>query len=221
MQRKAPIQRKSNETQIEGSINIDGTGKTKIKTPIGLLSHMLELFAFHGNFDLELEVKGDTHIDIHHTNEDIGIALGKAFKKALGDNNMGIKRFGSAFAPMEDTLGHTVIDISGRGHCKIDCPEIFIDPMKNPSAFTMNKFDTSIPLASEDGYTLKHYEHFLDSFSKQLGANIIVTIKHTKSADVHTVLETAFKSLGLALDQATTIDPRREGQVPSTKGIID
>src|SRR5271170_4300251 len=119
MQRKAPIQRKSNETQIEGSINIDGTGKTKIKTPIGLLSHMLELFAFHGNFDLELDVKGDTHIDIHHTNEDIGIALGKAFKKALGDNNLGVKRFGSAFAPMEDTLGHTVVDISGRGHFKI------------------------------------------------------------------------------------------------------
>ena len=115
MQRKALIQRKSNETQIEGSINIDGSGKTKIKTPIGLLSHMLELFAFHGCFDLELEVKGDTHIDIHHTNEDIGIALGKAFKKALGDNNLGIKRFGSAFAPMESTLGRTVVDISGRG----------------------------------------------------------------------------------------------------------
>src|SRR5271170_5203165 len=115
MQRKADIERKSKETQIKVSLNVDGTGKTKIKTPIGFLDHMLELFAFHGYFDLDLSVSGDTHIDIHHTNEDIGIALGKAFKQALGDK-LGIKRFGSAFAPMEDTLGHTVIDISGRGH---------------------------------------------------------------------------------------------------------
>jgi len=85
----------------------------------------------------------------------------------------------------------------------------------------MNKFDMSPTHASEDGYTLQDYDHFLESFAKQMGANIIVTIQHGKVADVHTVLETAFKSLGLALDQATTIDPRREGQVPSTKGIID
>ena len=115
-QRTAVIQRKSNETQIQGSLNIDGTGKTKIKTPIGILSHMLELFAFHGHFDLEIEVKGDTEIDIHHTNEDIGIALGKAFKKALGEEKSGIKRFGYAYAPMEATIGRCVIDISGRGH---------------------------------------------------------------------------------------------------------
>jgi imidazoleglycerol-phosphate dehydratase len=203
MERKAPIQRKSNETQIEGSLNIDGTGKTKIKTPIGLLSHMLELFAFHGCFDLELEVKGDTHIDIHHTNEDIGIALGKAFKEALGDKKAGIKRFGSAFAPMEDTLGHTAIDISGRGHYRIDC--------ERPVTVGTSK----------ENYTFEDYKHFLESFSKQMGANIIVTIKNAEFADVHTILETAFKSLGMALDQATTIDPRRQGQVPSTKGIID
>ena len=84
MQRKADIERKSKETQIKVSLNVDGTGKTKIKTPIGFLNHMLELFAFHGYFDLDLSVTGDTHIDIHHTNEDIGIVLGKAFKKALG-----------------------------------------------------------------------------------------------------------------------------------------
>src|SRR3990167_5667930 len=95
--RKATIDRKSNETQIKGTLNVDGKGETKIKTPIGLLSHMLDLFAFHGFFDLALEVKGDTHIDIHHTNEDIGIALGKGFKAALGDKK-GIRRFGSGFA---------------------------------------------------------------------------------------------------------------------------
>ena len=202
--RTAPIDRKSNETQIKGTLNVDGKGETKIKTPIGLLSHMLDLFAFHGFFDLTLEVKGDTHIDIHHTNEDIGIALGKAFKQALGDDKKGIKRFGSGFAPMEDTLGHTVIDISGRGHLKI-----MYDSGVQPN------------LLKEEEYTFQHLEHFMDSFAKQIGANIIVTINNpSSSADLHTIMETVFKSFGLALDQATTIDPRRKG-VPSTKGIID
>ena len=202
MQRKAPIQRKSNETQIEGSINIDGTGKTKIKTPIGLLTHMLELFAFHGHFDLELEVKGDTNIDIHHTNEDIGIALGKAFKKALGEEKVGIKRFGSAFAPMEGTVGRCVIDISGRGY------------------FTFNTGHGMPVQKGSDGYEFSHFEHFMESFAHNLGATLSFTLQNP-SDDLHTNLETMFKSLGLALDQATTIDPRREGQVPSTKGIID
>jgi len=205
--RKALVDRNSKETQIEGLLLIDGTGKTEIKTPIGLLSHMLELFAFHGHFDLQLNVKGDTHIDIHHTNEDIGIALGKAFKKALGDNNLGIKRFGSAFAPMEDTLGHTVIDISGRGHLKISYGDSAL---------------VRVSLKDENGYTFEYIKHFLDSFAKNLGATIIVTIQNPPGFDdLHTVMETVFKSLGMALDQATTIDPRREGQVPSTKGIID
>jgi len=168
---------------------------------------MLELFAFHGHFDLELEVIGDTHIDIHHTNEDIGIALGKAFKKALGDNNLGIKRFGSAFAPMEDTLGHTVVDISGRGHFKISYGDSTL---------------IRVPLRDENGYTFEYLKHFLESFAKNLGANIIVTIQNPPNFDdLHTVLETIFKSLGMALDQATALDSRREGKVPSTKGIID
>ena len=205
-ERKAQLERKSNETEIKAELNIDGRGQTKIKTPIGILDHMLELFAFHGFFDLNLEVKGDTHIDIHHTNEDIGIVLGKAFKKAL-DEKTGIKRFGCAFAPMEDTLGQSVVDISGRGHLKIS----FTDAVQ-----------IRVPLEdSPDGYSFKHLEHFLDSFAKNLGANIIVTIQNpTSMADLHTVMETVFKSLGMALDQATQIDPRRKG-IPSTKGIID
>ena len=204
MQRQAPIQRKSNETQIEGSLNIDGTGKAKIKTPIGLLSHMLELFAFHGCFDLQLEVKGDTHIDIHHTNEDIGIALGKAFKKALGEEKVGIKRFGSAFAPMEGTVGHCVIDLSGRGYFKFNpCGE-----------------SRTFMLVAEEGYKFSHFEHFMESFAHNLGATLSFTLQNP-SEDLHTNLETMFKSLGLALDQATTIDSRRAGKVPSTKGIID
>lgn len=203
-QRTSELKRKSSETEITGKLNIDGTGKTKISVPIGLLSHMLELFAFHGFFDLDIKVKGDTHIDIHHTNEDIGIELGKAFKRALGEKRGGIKRFGSAFAPMEDTLGHTVVDISGRGHLTI----IFTSTEKY--------------LKKEGDYTFQYLEHFLDSFAKNLGANIIVTIQNpTSSADLHTVMETVFKSLGMALDQATQIDSRRKGKVPSTKGLID
>ena len=114
--RQTHFERKSKETEIRCRLNIDGTGETRIQTQIGFLDHMLELFAFHGYFDLDLSVqKADLQIDIHHTNEDIGIVLGKTFKQALKDKQ-GIRRFGSGFAPMESTVGHTVIDISGRGY---------------------------------------------------------------------------------------------------------
>jgi len=206
-ERKASLERKSNETQIKVELNVDGKGQAKIKTPIGLLSHMIELFTFHGFFDLSLEVTGDTHIDIHHTNEDIGIVLGKAFKKALGEDKAGIKRFGSGFSPMEATLGHSVVDISGRGYLKLDI---------------VGYGGQALPdLKNEEGFSAQHLEHFLESFAHQLGANIIVTVKRDAAADLHTVMETIFKSLGIALDQATTVDLRRQGQVPSTKGIID
>ncbi len=200
--RTAELERKSKETQIKVALNVDGTGKTKIRTPIGFLDHMLELFAFHGHFDLDLNVSGDTRIDIHHTNEDIGIALGKAFKKALGEEKAGIKRFGWAFAPMEATVGRCVIDISGRGFFKFNC-------------------EKGMPAQKgTDGYELSHFEHFMESFAHQLGATLSFNIQNPGD-DLHTNLETMFKSLGLALDMATTVDPRRVGKVPSTKGIID
>jgi len=202
MQRKADVERKSKETQIKAVLNVDGTGKAKIKTPIGFLDHMLELFTFHGYFDLDLSVTGDTHIDIHHTNEDIGIVLGKAFKKALGEEKSGIKRFGFAFVPMEATVGRCVIDISGRGF------------------FKFNSTSSMPAQKGTDGYEFSHFEHFMESFALNLGATLSFTLQNP-SDDLHTNLETMFKSLGLALDQATTIDPRRQGQVPSTKGIID
>ena len=203
--RKAQHQRKSKETQIKVELNIDGQGKTNIKTPIGLLDHMLELFAFHGFFDLKLEVKGDTHIDIHHTNEDIGIVLGQVFKKALGDKRLGIRRFGSAFAPMEKTVGRTVVDLSGRGYFTLQVGEL----------------DQVAPeIKDQENYSIKYLEHFLESFAHGVGATIHVRIENP-DADLHTNLETVFKSLGLALDQATQVDPRRKGTVPSTKGIID
>ncbi len=200
--RKATIERKSKETQIKVTINVDGTGKSKIKTPIGLLDHMLELFAFHGHFDLDLKVvKADTNIDIHHTNEDIGIVLGKAFKKAL-DEKSGIRRFGWAYAPMESTVSRFVIDLSGRGYFRL---------------MTDKKTSATKP---QDGYAMSDLEHFLESFAHNLGATINVHCFNL-SDDLHTNLETIFKSFGLALDQATQIDPRRKGTVPSTKGIID
>lgn len=203
--RKAQHQRKSKETQIKVELNIDGQGKTNIKTPIGLLDHMLELFAFHGFFDLKLEVKGDTHIDIHHTNEDIGIVLGQVFKKALGDKRLGIRRFGSAFAPMEKAVGRTVVDLSGRGYFTLQVGEL----------------DQVAPeIKDQENYSIKYLEHFLESFAHGVGATIHVRIENP-DADLHTNLETVFKSLGLALDQATQVDPRRKGTVPSTKGIID
>ncbi len=205
VQRKAEVNRKSKETEIKASLNVDGKGKVKIKTQIGILDHMLELFAFHGFFDLNLDVKkADLEIDIHHTNEDIGIVLGKLFKEALGDKE-GIRRFGSGFSPMESTLGETVIDLSGRGYLKLQIG----DPGQIVPA-----------IIDKEGYTISYLQHFLESFAHGLGATINVKITGV-SEDLHTNLETVFKSLGLALDQATRIDPRRKGSIPSTKGLID
>lgn len=200
-ERKATLERKSKETEITAELNIDGKGKTKIKTQIGILDHMLELFAFHGFFDLTVNVqKADLEIDIHHTNEDIGIVLGKVFRKALGEMQ-GIKRFGAGFSPMEATLGRTIIDISGRSYLKLVCADF-------------------ASIKDQENYSMKYLEHFLESFANGLGATVNVTIENS-DADLHTNIETVFKSLGQALDQATRIDPRREGVVPSTKGIID
>ena len=182
--RTAELERNSKETQIKVSLNVDGKGEAKIKTPVGFLDHMLGLFAFHGYFDLDLNVAGDTQIDIHHTNEDIGIVLGKAFKKALGEEKSGIKRFGYAFAPMEATVGRCVIDVSGRGFFKLNTEGVL--PAQKGT----------------EGYELSHFEHFMESFAHQLGATLSFTLQNP-SDDLHTNLETMFKSLGLALDMAT------------------
>ena len=157
------MERKSKETEIKASLNVDGQGKSKIKTNIGILDHMLELFTFHGFFDLELNVKkADLNIDIHHTNEDVGIVLGKAFKDALGDKE-GIRRFGLASAPMEATLSTFTIDISGRGYFKLD-----LGTKGQP------------PSNVQDWYAFKYLEHFLESFAKQLGANLIINMIDTQ-----------------------------------------
>lgn len=204
-ERKAQFERKSKETEIKAVLNVDGKGTSKIKTNIGFLDHMLELFTFHGCFDLEINVqKADLQVDQHHTNEDVGIVLGKIFAKALGEKE-GIRRFGTAFAPMEKTIGRSIVDISGRGYLTLQVGEPGV---------------ASIEIKDQEGYSMKYLEHFLESFAHALGATVHVKIE-APDADLHTNVETVFKSLGLALDQATQIDSRRKGVVPSTKGIID
>ncbi len=202
--RKVEIKRKTKETDITVKLNIDGTGKTKINTGIGILDHMLELFAFHGLFDLDIAAKGDLKIDIHHTNEDIGIVLGEAFKKALADKK-GIRRFGSSSVPMEDVVANVTVDISGRGSFRIIKSDTITSGVKD----------------DKDGYVISDAEHFFDAFAKKLGMNLNIKVDSpTMSYDLHTTLEPVFKALGIALDQATQIDPRRKG-IPSTKGLID
>jgi imidazoleglycerol-phosphate dehydratase len=205
--RTAVIKRKTKETDITVKLNIDGSGKTKINTGIGLLDHMLELFAFWGLFDLEITAKGDLKVDIHHTNEDIGIVLGQAFKKALRDKK-GIRRIGFAQAPMEEVIGSVTIDINGRG---------FLDFRAGGSE--IHKLDARHLPKSQDGYKLQDTKHLFDSFAKNLGMNLNIKAEPL-NLDLHTTLEPVFKALGIALDQATQIDPRRKG-VPSTKGRID
>ncbi len=202
--RLTTIRRKTKETDIAVKLNIDGSGKTKINTGIGILDHMLELFAFHGLFDLEIVAKGDLKVDIHHTNEDIGIVLGEAFNKALGDKK-GIKRFGSASVPMEDVVAFVTVDISGRG------------------SFNLKQwkgaFVSGFMPEAQDGYEFQDLVHLLDAFAKHIGTNLNLSID-PMSPDLHTTLEPVFKAMGIALDQATQIDQRRKG-IPSTKGIID
>jgi imidazoleglycerol-phosphate dehydratase len=201
--------RKTSETEIFVKLNIDGTEERKINTGIGFLDHMLELFAYWGHFDLEIIVKkSDFNIDIHHTNEDVGIVLGQVFKEALGDKK-GINRIGSASVPMEEVTATVTVDISGRGHFTI-----------NESAFKKIEIARgATEVITEAKYEFQDVKHFFESFAKHLGMNLNIKAEPVVT-DFHTTLEPVFKALGIALDQATQVDPRRKG-VPSTKGVID
>ncbi len=194
--RTAKIKRKTKETEIIGKLVIDGSGKTDIDTRIGFLDHMLELFAFHGLFDLKLKVTGDLKVDRHHTNEDIGICLGRAFKEALGDCE-GIKRYGSAEVPMDEARAKVVVDIGNR--------------------YAFRKPTVNLAEAAAEGYSVAEGMDFLDSFAKNLMINLHIDM--ASSGDMHHSLEAIFKAFGKALDDATQIDPRRKG-VPSSKGTF-
>ncbi|MBM3246309.1 MAG: imidazoleglycerol-phosphate dehydratase [Candidatus Omnitrophica bacterium] len=200
--REATKNRKTKETEITIKLNIDGEGAAKINSKVGFLDHMLELFAFWGHFDLEVNTgAADLKVDIHHTNEDVGILLGQVFKEALADK-AGIKRIGFASVPMEDVTASVNVDISGRGSLKLTL---------GPGAYQQP--------VDQEGYELKYAEHFFEAFAKQLGMNLNIKIENP-SQDLHATLEPVFKALGKALDEATQIDPRRKG-IPSTKGVID
>jgi len=197
--RRVKYERKSKETEITIPVlNIDGTGKSKISTSIGFLDHMLTLFAYHGFFDIEIEAKGDTHVDNHHLNEDIGIALGEAFKKALGDCK-GIVRTASAEVPMDRVSAKVLVDLSNRGAFRFEIRNI-------------------AEIKDEESYSIHYAKDFLESFAKKLCINLHVEM--AGEGDMHHFLEAVFKALGIALDKATARDARRTNEVPSSKGIL-
>jgi len=200
--RKTAYQRVSKETQIEiPLLNIDGKGVSDISTTIGFLDHMLTLFSYHGFFDIILKAKGDTHVDNHHLNEDLGLALGEAFKKALGDCR-GIRRSSSAEIPMDMVSAKVLVDLSNR------------------PAFKFKAEGIIGAVIEDEGYSFHYAQDFLNSFANKLSMNLHIEISGRGEGDMHHYLEAVFKALGVALDKALSIDPRREGEVPSSKGIL-
>ncbi|UCC94854.1 MAG: imidazoleglycerol-phosphate dehydratase [Candidatus Omnitrophota bacterium] len=201
--RKATIKRKTTEVDIQGEFNIDGQGETKIDTGFGPLDHLLTVFTFHGLFDLQLQAQGDLQ---HHIIEDIGIAMGKALKVALGQME-GIKRYGCFTAVMDKVSVEAAIDISGRPSLHGEMPKAPVGSVVADKTF------------DDTNFTFKHAEEFLEAFVQHGGVSLVYNIK-SGQGDLHHLLEALFKAMGKALDEATQIDPRRKG-VPSTKGIID
>lgn len=193
--RYAKIERKTNETQIEVEINLDGEGKADIQTGVPFMDHMLDLFVKHGLFDGTIKANGDTHIDDHHTTEDIGIVLGQAIREALGDKK-GIKRYGNAFVPMDDALAQVIIDCSNRPHLEYRVPEL---------TQKVGTFDTEL------------VHEFLWKFALEARMNVHVIVPY--GHNTHHIIEAIFKALARAIDDAVQIDPRVKG-VPSTKGLL-
>jgi imidazoleglycerol-phosphate dehydratase len=195
MSRKAEIKRKTRETDVRIALDLDGTGVNRIDTDVPFLDHMLELFARHGLFDLEITCKGDLKIDDHHSVEDIAISLGQAFAQAMGDK-VGIVRYGVAYVPMDETLARAVVDLSGRSY--------LIYKVQN----TRDRVGTfSVELA----------EHFWHSFAEHCKCNLHIEVFYGRNQ--HHIIEAVFKSAARSLSQAVRIDERIEG-VMSTKGII-
>ncbi len=194
--RQAQINRKTNETDISLTLNLDGTGKSEINTGCGFLDHMLTLFARHGRFDLTVTCKGDTEVDYHHTVEDIGIALGDAFKEALADMR-GIVRYGNFLLPMDETLIMSAVDISGRSYLNygLEIP-----------AQRVGEFDTELT------------EEFFLGFVRH--ANITLHIKHMDGTNSHHIIEGTFKSVARSLAGAVKIDEEFKNEIPSTKGVL-
>lgn len=196
-ERTASIKRYTTETKIDLFLDIDGEGRYDVDTGCGFLNHMLELFARHGNFNLNVKCQGDIDVDYHHTTEDTGIALGEAFAKALGDKR-GILRYGDIILPMDETLIMVAVDLGGRAY--LDFSEVFIPAQK------VGDFDTEL------------VKEFMLAFTRTLGANI--HIRQLAGENSHHIIEGIFKALSRALAKASTIDKRNSGKIPSTKGVI-
>ena len=194
-ERCAEVSRETAETRIEVKLNLDGSGKSAVDTGIPFMDHMLTLFARHGFFDLEVSAKGDVEVDYHHTLEDLGLVLGSAFDKALGDR-AGIHRYGNFLLPMDETLVLIALDISGR-------PGLF--------------YDVTPPASQVKDIDVRLFHEFLQAFSSKLGLNLHV--KMLAAEEAHHLFEAIFKGLAKALDQATSFDPRVKG-VLSTKGVL-
>ena len=196
MARTATLEHATRETRTRLVLNLDGTGKRKISSGIGYLDHMLEQLAFHGLLDLELECKGDLHVDSHHTVEDIGITLGQAFAKAIGDK-AGVRRFGHAYVPLDEALSRVVIDFSGR-----------------PGLEYHVKFTRA--LIGEFDVDLIH--EFFQGFVNH--AQVTLHIDNLRGDNAHHQCETIFKAFARALRMALEPDPRSAGAIPSTKGTL-
>lgn len=194
--RKTQIERNTNETKIKMSLNIDGTGENNISTGSGFFDHMMELFAKHGRFDIDLNCNGDTNVDFHHSCEDIGISLGQAFCQALGDKK-GIVRYSNIYLPMDEALVLVVVDISGRG--------ILVTDIDFPSE-KIGEFDTEL------------VKEFLLAFTRECG--VTLHVKQMYGENSHHIAEGIFKGLGRALNQATAIDEKYKDEIPSTKGVL-
>ena len=194
--RKAELTRETRETSIKLSIDIDGSGKSQISTGVGFLDHMLELFAKHGFFDLVIEEKGDIHVDYHHTMEDLGLALGAAIAKALGDK-AGIRRYGSCLLPMDEALAEVALDLSGRPYLV---------------------YNAVMPAAQVGDIDVRLFHEFFQALCVKAGLNMHIRL--LAGEETHHALEAIFKAFAKALDQATTFDPRVQG-VLSTKGCLD
>jgi imidazoleglycerol-phosphate dehydratase len=194
--RTAEISRTTNETQIQIKLDLDGTGNHAVSTGIGFLDHMLTHLAVHGLFDLSVDAKGDLHIDVHHTVEDVALALGQAFDRALGERK-GIVRMGDCFAPMDETLAHVAVDLSGRPYAVIQA-------------------EWHSPYVGDIPTTL--FPHFFESFAVTSRCNLHARVLYGR--DDHHQAEALFKAWARALDSASQIDQRRAGAIPSTKGSM-
>jgi len=192
--RKATVTRKTTETDIELSLNLDGTGEVRVSTGCGFLDHMLILFARHGGFDLDIACQGDTHVDFHHTTEDCSITLGQAFAQALNEGR-GIARYGNMLLPMDEALVLVALDISGR---------CCLTYSLAPAAQKVGTFDTELA------------KDFFHGFCRSLG--LTLHIQQLAGENAHHILEAAFKGFGRALRQAVVLDAK--GQIPSTKGVL-